>query len=349
MARLSSLDDTYTTGALSAFSPSARANTTDAATKDTKDTLYTVSNNAETKLRTGVAYNGKMIIVEDASKFPDKGLVRVGPPPGKEGAAELIYYASRTNDTFKELVRGFAGSRQNQWPSGSWATNAVTAEPHNAVKDAIINIEQKIGVKTNPSSGTLNQRLKSLEARFLAPKASFRAFPKIGAPSLTVRFQNFSEGDIVRYLWDFGDNTQTIEKSPTHTYSEPGIYTVKLNVITSTGAQGISTKTNYITVSEDEKQAFFYSNQTSGISKETADSLGIDPTNFKFIDQTDGEIKQRFWIFGDGSENVIEDDPNIHQITHIYQNKGEYQPSLLVVFANENLKRIFLTKKVIVS
>jgi PKD repeat protein len=349
MARISSLDNTYTTGDLSSFSPNPRTSTTDPAEIDTKDSLYTVSNNAETKLRTGLSYNGKFIIVENAESFPEKGLVRVGPPPGEEGAAELIYYGQRTKDTFKELIRGFAGSRQNQWPSGSWATNAVTAEPHNAVKDAIINIEQKIGLLENPTNGSLQQRLKSLEARFLAPKASFRAFPKIGKPPLTVRFQNFSEGDVVRFLWDFGDDSQTIEKSPTHTYTQPGVYTVKLNVITSTGAQGISTKTNYIVVSDDESSAFFYSNLTEGISQTSADVLGINPTEFRFIDQTDGDIKQRFWIFGDGSENFVENDPNKHEVKHIYQNKGEYQPSLLVVFANENLKRVFLTKKVVVS
>jgi PKD repeat protein len=349
MARLSSLDDTYTTGALSSFSSIPRVSKSDLSNIDSKDSLYTVSNNAETKLRTGLSYNGKFIIVEDATSFPDKGLVRIGPPPGKEGAAELIYYGSRTKDAFKELVRGFAGSRQNQWPSGSWATNSVTAEPHNAVKDAILNIEQKIGLKDNPATGSLQQRLKSLEARFLAPKASFRAFPKIGKPPLTVRFQNFSEGDIVRYLWDFGDDSQTIEDSPTHTYTQPGIYTVKLNVITSTGAQGISTKTGYITVSDEETVGFFYSNLTEGISQTTATSLGTSPTNFRFIDQTDGNIKQRFWIFGDGSENEVIIDPNQHEVTHIYQNKGEYQPSLLVVFANENLKRVFLTEKVVVS
>ena len=44
MARISSLDDTYTTGALSAFSSSPRTSTKDVAIVDSKDTLYKVSN-----------------------------------------------------------------------------------------------------------------------------------------------------------------------------------------------------------------------------------------------------------------------------------------------------------------
>jgi PKD repeat protein len=191
--------------------------------------------------------------------------------------------------------------------------------------------------------------LKSLEARFLAPKCSFRAYPKSGSPSLTVRFQNFSEGDVVRYLWDFGDGTQSIEKSPTHTYNKEGIYTVKLNTITSSGAQGIATKNNYIKVSFDEINSFFYPSPATGISRKTAIELGYSPTEFTFVDQTDGDIKQRIWIFSDGSESVVQDDPNVHQITHTFENPGIYDPSLLVVFANTNIRRIFLSNKVVVS
>ena len=339
MARLSSLDQNYITGALSNF-PNAL---------DTKDSLYEVKNNAETKLRTSLPYNGKMIIVENANTFPEKGLIRVGPPAGKSGDAELIYYGSRTNDTFKNLVRGFAGSRQNQWPASSWATNAVTAEPHNAVKDAIINMQQKIGKLNSPEEESLNGRLNSLEARFLAPKASFKAFPKKAPPGTKIRFQNFSEGDVVRYLWNFGDESQSTEKSPEHVYLQEGIYTVQLSVITSTGGQGSTVKSNYIEISKEEELTFFYITPSNGVSEETASLNDTNPTKFRFIDQTDGDVKQRFWIFGDGSENYVENNPNIHEIEHIYKKPGIFEPSLLVVFADESLRRIFLTKKVIVT
>ena len=349
MARISSVDDTYVTGDLSLFSTNPRTNLLDPKIIDTKDSLYEAANNAETKLRTGLSYAGKMIIVEDASNFPEKGLVRIGPPPGEQGAAELIYYGNRTKDTFKELVRGFAGSRQNQWPAGSWATNSVTAEPHNAVKDALLNIQKKLGTKKLPEDGSLNQRLNSLEARFLAPKASFRGYPRKSSSPAAVRFQNFSEGDIVRYLWDFGDGTQSVEKNPNHTYLSEGIYSIKLNIITSSGAQGSVTKSNYITISEDNEEAFFYVTPSeNGVSQSSSTTLN-PATDFRFIDQTDGLVKQRIWIFGDESESIVQNDPNIHEIYHTYQNPGVYDPSLIVIFANENLRRIYLTKKLVVS
>jgi PKD repeat protein len=320
MARPSSSDVGYKIGSLSLFPES----------RDDRDSLYEVKNNAETKLRSGLPYNGKKIIVEDASSFPEKGLVRVGSPAGVPGEAELIYYDFRTKTTFGGLIRGFSGSRQNQWPSGSWVTNAVTAEPHNAVKDALFNMETRIGLKDDPNSGTVFGRLKDLELRFLSPKASFRAYPKKARPGLSVRFQDFSEGDIVRYLWDFGDGTTSVEKNPSHTYLREGIFTVKLHLITSSGGQGISTKKDYITISDSEQATFFYTKRLS-------------PLKFRFVDQTDGDVKQRFWVFGDDT-NHIETDPNEHTIIHEYESEGNYSPSLIVSFADETLKRIFLSE-----
>lgn len=345
--RLSTLDDAYLTGDLSVFPSSI----------DSKTELYEVKNNAETNLRSSLPYNGKFIVVDSTSSFPDQGIIRVGAGVGSSLPAELVYYGSKTNNTFKNLTRGFAGSRQNQWPVGSWVTNAVTAEPHNAVKDAILNIESKVGIKNNPATGSLNARLKNLEAKYLAPKASFRAYPKSGKVGTSVRFQTFCEGDIIRYLWDLGDGTQTTEQNPSHVYLAEGLYTVKLNIITSTGAQGIYTKSNYITISNDEVDGFFYTKlkrnpfpyETLPLSSETANLESKLPGTFRFIDQTDGDIKARYWIFGDGSSTIIENDPNQHETTHVYEKPGEYLPSLLITFADERVRRTFLSNSLVVT
>jgi PKD repeat protein len=229
--------------------------------------------------------------------------------------------------------------------------NAVMAEHHNAVKDALLNIEAAVGVTNSDVSGSLSKKMHDLEVKHLAPKAQFRAFPLKGPPPLTVIFQNFSCGDVIRYLWDFGDGTASIERSPNHVYQNEGIYTVKLNVITSTGGQGVSTKTNYITVDEKEIPAFFYVTQQDttipAYSTETATSLGSTAAVFDFVDQTDGEILQRYWVFGDGEYEAV-DDPNSHSTTHVYASPGEYEPSLLIVFSDESLKRSFLTDSVVV-
>lgn len=337
--RISSLSDGYSTGMLSVF-PEAL---------DDYESLYKATNNAKVPLKQTLTFTGNRVIVEDTSLFPPNGIIRVGGDIGEPGQYEMIYYANKTRNTFENLIRGFAGSQQGHWHSNrSFVSNAVVAEHHNAVKDAVLNMEANCGVKDFPVETSLNGILKAQEVRFLAPKPLFRAFPIKGPPSLKVRFQNFSTGHVIRYLWDFGDGGTSLEKNPTHTYLTEGIYTVKLNVVTSTGAQGVATKINYIEVNADEKLPFFYVDSIDNpYSQQTATSLSVDPKEFMFIDQSDGDIVQRNWIFGDGT-SYTEQDPDTHHITHIYSEPGEYIVSELIQFANGRLKRVELPEPLVV-
>jgi len=331
--RISSLDEGYVAGDLSVF-PQAL---------DDKEILYEATNNSSVLLKQTLTYSGKTIIVEDTSGFPEDGILRIGPPPGEAGEFEMIYYETRTSNTFQNLLRGFSGSRHSHWVGGkNYVSNAVVAEHHNAIKDAIINMEVDCGIEVSPAAASLNGILKAQEVRFLAPKPLFRAFPIKGVPPLKVRFQNFTTGHIVRHLWDFGDGGTSLEESPNHTYLTEGVYTVKLNVITSTGAQGVATKSNYILVDVDESLPFFYVDSVSEpYSARTAATEGETPKEFVFVDQSDGEIVQRNWVFGDGVK-FTQEDPDIHQTTHIYQEPGEYIVTELIQFSNGRLKRVEL-------
>ena len=80
------------------------------------------------------------------------------------------------------------------------------------------------------------------------PVANFSADQTSGTAPLDVIFTDSSSGTPTSWLWDFGDgNTSTAQNPPTHTYSNPGQYTVTL---TATNAQGSDpeVKVNYITV-----------------------------------------------------------------------------------------------------
>ena len=72
--------------------------------------------------------------------------------------------------------------------------------------------------------------------------------PTIGAPEFTyesdilnqygvlvindpISFTDISTGDVVSYLWDFGDGVTSTEMNPVHSYSQVGKYLVKLTVI----------------------------------------------------------------------------------------------------------------------
>lgn len=343
--RISSSDSGYQAGDLSLFPE----------VLDDADHLYIATNNAKVTLKQTLTYNGKILVVEeDTTGFPDSGVVRVGYDIGIPGPYELVGYTKKTLNTFQGLQRGFGGSKQSTWNPGKiYVTNSVKADDHNALKDALVNIEADLGLEVAPDPESLNGILKQQEIRFLSPKPLFRAFPTKGVPTLTVRFQNFTTGHVVRFFWDFGDGSTSLEKSPTHTYLTEGVFSVKLNIVTSTGAQGVATKTDYIEVNADDAVPFFYVDSVSSpYSVQTAASLTANgtpttPKTFVFVDQSDGDIAQRNWIFGDGTQISI-DDPDDHTITHVFTTPGEYVVTLILIFSNSRLKKVELPTSLIV-
>lgn len=83
------------------------------------------------------------------------------------------------------------------------------------------------------------------------------AFPTVSFASditqnlipLTVNFKNYTTqalGDITSWNWYFGDNTTSTDKNPTHVYTEPGIYDVKLVAVNQNGKKDSLTLERYI-------------------------------------------------------------------------------------------------------
>ena len=85
----------------------------------------------------------------------------------------------------------------------------------------------------------------------VGPAAAFSATPRAGDPPLTVQFTDSSSAgsaSITSWAWDFGDGATTAERTPSHTYTSAGSYTVALTVTTSVGVDK-ETKMAYIVVS----------------------------------------------------------------------------------------------------
>jgi len=83
-------------------------------------------------------------------------------------------------------------------------------------------------------------------------KADFEANPTNGKASLTVTFTDKSTGNPTSWQWDF-DNDGTVDstqQNPTHTYSNPGWYTVRLTVSDGTSAD-TCVKERFILVADD--------------------------------------------------------------------------------------------------
>ncbi len=101
-----------------------------------------------------------------------------------------------------------------------------------------------------------------------------------GLAPLTVAFYDESEGCPTARLWDFGDGTSSIERNPTHTYTELGWYHVSLTVSNS---ESSSMGSMWVHVVEPPTQ-FYISPATNttigGIPAQAADILLYDkPSN----------------------------------------------------------------------
>ncbi|MFN0275604.1 MAG: PKD domain-containing protein [Chitinophagales bacterium] len=79
-------------------------------------------------------------------------------------------------------------------------------------------------------SSNCNLGVAKFEFNFIGPDANITGSPLNGCAPVTVEFTN-SSVDAVTYEWDFGDGTTSSESTPSHTFTEPGTYTVYFTAI----------------------------------------------------------------------------------------------------------------------
>lgn len=78
-----------------------------------------------------------------------------------------------------------------------------------------------------------------------APAAGFAASATDGTVPLSILFTDASRNSPTAWAWDFGDGSTSAEMNPSHTYTSPGTYTVKLSVSNHFGS-GAATKAGLV-------------------------------------------------------------------------------------------------------
>lgn len=87
-----------------------------------------------------------------------------------------------------------------------------------------------------------------------APIARFSGQPTVGGAPLEVQFTDQSTGEVTSWRWNFGDGNISTQRSPLHTYNDPGSFTVFLEV-TGPGGSNRTTRTHYIIVLSIQEMA----------------------------------------------------------------------------------------------
>ncbi|MCB9451774.1 MAG: PKD domain-containing protein [Anaerolineaceae bacterium] len=144
------------------------------------------------------------------------------------------------------------------------------------------------------------------------PIAAFTQDRTVGQTPLVVHFLNQSSGNITSYSWNFGDGGSSPEPNPTHTFRNPGLFTVTLTVAGPGGSSNVSRQINV--QSTAAPVAGFTQDKTSGPS----------PLAIQFTDQSTGQIDTYSWAFGDGATS------NEHSPAHTFVNVGTYNVILTV-------------------
>jgi PKD repeat protein len=118
------------------------------------------------------------------------------------------------------------------------------------------------------------------------------------------------DGEIIEYLWDFGDGYTSHEKNPNHTYSMVGTYEIRLYV-----------KDNYY-ATNSESTTCIVKNIISPVAVTDgpyeAEIGHTIPFNSIGSYDPDGEIVSFYWIFGDGNTSHKKNPYHAYSVPGLY-------------------------------
>ena len=153
----------------------------------------------------------------------------------------------------------------------------------------------------------------SLNAFSLSRSVNFEWEPETPTDVQSVHFLDRSTGDIIAWIWYFGDGNSSTEQNPWHRYADNGVYDVRLVVIFSDG--NVSSMVKQINVLNVPPVAVIGGKKIYNNRRVSFVSASYD---------RDGSITSCEWEFGDG------DAGNGCTVEHEYANDGIYTVNLTV-------------------
>ncbi|WP_110056216.1 PKD domain-containing protein [Chitinophaga sp. S165] len=151
-----------------------------------------------------------------------------------------------------------------------------------------------------PDIDTVTLRVaQNVRARFDAPDST--------CVPATIEFLNTTSGGET-FTWDFGDGSpESNEISPTHTYNNPGSYTVSLHAVDSSTCNITDDTTMVITVFPPPTADFDYS-----------PTKPVENTPITFTNQSSPDAVNFLWEFGDGEGSTLPNPVYQYNKTGVY-------------------------------
>lgn len=122
------------------------------------------------------------------------------------------------------------------------------------------------------------------------PRAAFEgAKLEIDCPPLSTSFTDTSSTSAVSWKWNFGDGKFSNDSLPSHIYTSPGLYDVRLIVFNYAGCSDTLLKEDYIRVNGPSGEVT-YENDSICLPDETTFTLNLMNTKYITINYNDGNI-----------------------------------------------------------
>lgn len=224
---------------------------------------------------------------------------------------------------FNSTVTNYGGSLTYAWTFGDGGTSTEASPTHTYSKagNYLVNVTVTDSEDRSGISNTLTIRVSSS----VNPVATISSSVDHGSGPLVVDFTSTVDGGTYPYTyqWNFGDGTASTEANPSHTYTDPGVYIVKMTVTDSASRQSVSSELTITVVSDTSMRVTITASEVEGTSPMTVSF------NSTILDGTAPFFYR--WSFGDGVNSTLANP------THTYEKAGTYKVTLTVTDTNSNV------------
>ncbi len=219
--------------------------------------------------------------------------------------------------SFTDFSAGSAPIRSWLWNFGNGDTSHQQNPAYSYSQGGSYDVRLTVKDENGCSGTILRKDLLSMQA----PLADFTLDDDEGCKGLTIHFNDLSQTDttLVSWFWEFGDSLTSTQRHPSHRFSEPGTYTVRLTIMDAIGCGAIAEKRDTIRI-------FDGPDAKMGLS----DTVGCRPLIVTFRDSSSSStgFGGRMWKFGSIGTTSL---PNP---TRAFTNPGNYPIRLLITDAN---------------
>ena len=199
---------------------------------------------------------------------------------------------------FHDASTSLSGSI-NQWSWNFGDGNSSTSQnPTHTYSNAGTYSVTLTITNTNNCTNTITKQV----VVYPLPIVNFAVNPLVCKNS-SVSFTNQTTG-ASSYNWQFGDGTSTSTQSPTHSYSDTGVFVIKQIATTQFGCKDSTSKNTYV-----------IENPISNFT--TLPNKGCAPLSVQFKNTSAGQAVTYNWDFGNGiTQTIVNSDPTTHNIIY---------------------------------